>query len=114
MTREQRTWAAAWGALIAACVGGLLACQRQAYVLQPPKHDQGDAVAVVSFVTDTDAACRQLGADVSANVGIAGCAKGATVILPNPCAWPNESDYRDIACHELGHRNGWPPNHPTQ
>jgi hypothetical protein len=35
------------------------------------------------------------------------------LILPNPCSpeYASES-YAKLVCHELGHANGWPANHP--
>lgn len=35
------------------------------------------------------------------------------LILPNPCAYQVSGDpYAILTCHELGHANGWPGNHP--
>jgi antirestriction protein ArdC len=31
--------------------------------------------------------------------------------MPNPCKWPNHSEYQRMACHELSHVNGWPADH---
>jgi hypothetical protein len=36
------------------------------------------------------------------------------VVLPNPFSQQVDPlGFRDIAAHELGHRNGWPANHPA-
>lgn len=34
-----------------------------------------------------------------------------TVVLPNPCTFPDEERFARLACHELGHLNGWPGEH---
>lgn len=34
-----------------------------------------------------------------------------TVAMPNPCTYPATDFYAQILCHEIGHLNGWPPNH---
>lgn len=34
-----------------------------------------------------------------------------TVILPNPCRAPKSEDWAKLACHEIGHINGWPADH---
>jgi hypothetical protein len=80
------------------------------YVQQPPERLRADNTAVVRFATSPDAACRQIGA--ASEGTILGCHHAGLIVIPNPCAWPNRSDYADLACHELGHRNGWPGNHP--
>lgn len=35
----------------------------------------------------------------------------AVMILPNPCRY--EGYYAELACHEMGHVNGWGPEHGT-
>lgn len=65
------------------------------------------------FSGDTDTACRQIGAVSAEGAQIVGCHHGGVIVLPNPCTWPNRSDFADIACHELGHANLWPANHPA-
>lgn len=37
--------------------------------------------------------------------------KTDVTILPNPCLYKDEP-YARLACHELGHDNGWGPDHP--
>lgn len=34
-----------------------------------------------------------------------------TMHLPNPCQYPQSDAYARLACHELGHINGWPGYH---
>lgn len=90
---------------------GLAGCD-QAYIKQPPKRYQGDGSATVLFVVSPDAECRRIGAVTDPGKTIQGCRKGGVIVLSNPCSWPNRSDYADTACHELGHLQGWPGDHP--
>lgn len=40
------------------------------------------------------------------------CRRGNKLILPNPCAGNAILEpYGMLACHELGHANGWPATH---
>jgi hypothetical protein len=34
------------------------------------------------------------------------------IYMPNPCSFPPSDDYARLMCHEIGHLNGWPDNHP--
>lgn len=34
-----------------------------------------------------------------------------TMHLPNPCDYPQSDAYARLACHEMGHINGWPGYH---
>jgi hypothetical protein len=34
-----------------------------------------------------------------------------TMHLPNPCVYPQTDAYARLACHEMGHANGWPGYH---
>ena len=74
-------------------------------VLRPPARFHGDTWAIVQWVdiTRVDAACREMGA--TGNGRIQGCAKGRSVILPNPCRLDGFS--ADVTCHEMAHINGW-------
>jgi len=38
------------------------------------------------------------------------CANEQVMILPDPCTYPGR--YAEVVCHELGHVNGWGPDHP--
>ena len=72
----------------------------------PPARFQGEASAYVHFVHDVAATC-----PIKAPAGytLKGChqklGKQSILILPNPCAYPGE--FARIACHEIGHVNGW-------
>jgi hypothetical protein len=70
-----------------------------------------DATAQVHFVDQKHVTgyCDAGDPDAPGDVTIA-CQSGFTLYLPNPCAYRGE--YARIACHELGHINGWPNNHP--
>lgn len=37
--------------------------------------------------------------------------KRAVMHLPNPCTYPQTDAYARLACHEMGHANGWPGYH---
>ncbi len=39
------------------------------------------------------------------------CTQDGRVYIPNPCAYPDEP-YAATLCHELGHVQGWPREHP--
>lgn len=70
-------------------------------------------VTQVAFVhPDAVAAtCSKLGSRVVA----AGCAVGKDlIVLPNPCLRYQLGSYAQLACHELGHVNGWPATHPEK
>lgn len=77
----------------------------------PPLQYRGDLQTQVLFTSDIDAACGKAPAGM---VKLA-CAKGGRlIVLPNPCtspAYANE-DYARRVCHEMGHINGWPGDHP--
>lgn len=78
----------------------------------PPVARRGDVRAVVEFIDPRAVASACVGAQVV--VGTYGealaCTKmwpgRATVVAPNPCAFPWD-DYAALLCHELGHVNGW-------
>lgn len=40
------------------------------------------------------------------------CSNAAMMTLPNPCSVVDGGWYADLLCHEMGHANGWPANHP--
>lgn len=84
---------------------GLLA-PLAAYAL-PPATYRNDKTVLVTFakpglVTEL---CGQHG-----EPGVIGCAYRDAMIVPNPCAFTDQS-YAAALCHELGHINGWSANH---
>lgn len=115
MLRHLLLGALAAGASAALAVS-LVSCQRGQFAQQPPAEFQGDRIVLVQFVAaeKVDAACKAWGTFPELKPGqyLSGCyTRGKVMILPNPCAWPNDSDMRQVLCHELGHANGWPANH---
>lgn len=53
------------------------------------------------------------GGDIPSDLQIFACARvnGNRMIVPDPCLHTEES-YARLLCHELGHINGWPADHP--
>lgn len=89
----------------------------------PPTQYQGDHVALVYFVDNPNSlkACgisQQLDSKGGPTV-FRGCVRdtplGQIVYLPNPCKDKKATaeNYGSLVCHELGHVNGWPSNHPN-
>lgn len=77
----------------------------------PPARYQGDNAAVTLFVSDVAPFCGQ--SDPGYRIIACSGDKNGTpiIILPNPRPLADVEVYARIACHELGHRNGWPRLH---
>ena len=81
----------------------------------PARFLRDGAVAVVGFA-DPDTVhelCAQ-GEPLPAGTRILACVMrrpdgAALMFLPNPCR--HEGFYAELACHEMGHVNGWGPEH---
>lgn len=108
-----------FGAL-AGVVLGLLACQPDESVVysgQPPKAYRNDVGYGVMAVSDVSKACLIAGLEDIPDTIVNACTvsrgNNHVVIMPNPCAprWANDEFARHL-CHEQGHVNGWPGNHP--
>ncbi|WPZ05474.1 hypothetical protein [Pelagerythrobacter marinus] len=86
--------------------------ERPYFAGMPPERFQGEGVAIVMFADDVNDHC-PLG--VPAGYTLLGCAfqvEGTPVlVLPNPCPMGDVELFARIACHELGHRNGWSGGH---
>lgn len=82
------------------------------FVTRPPVDYLGGApVSFNEIVVPSrliDAACRSQGSRSSPTMVVVGCYLPAlnTVILPNPCDFPDEV-YAQIKCHEVAHIRGW-------
>jgi len=80
----------------------------------PPKRFQQDGYATVFYLapTSVDEVCRNGQGDFPWN--ILGCTdmQNRATVLPNPCLYGDREEYARLACHELGHANGWPRDHP--
>ncbi len=74
----------------------------------PPERYRGDAKVQVRFTKHAEPLCRI----IKAPAGSIACAPvgGDLIIAPNPCAW--RDPYAKLMCHELGHSNSWPAEHP--
>jgi hypothetical protein len=81
----------------------------------PPVRFQGNNLSIVVF-TDQDGIHENCGKPEKGFVMIA-CRRqlqdsGANVLfMPNPCPMGGREFYAKIACHELGHVNGWTGDH---
>ncbi len=69
---------------------------------------QKDNIVVVSFTSNPGEACAALlgGKPDDSILACVDDIGGRKMVLPNPCLIKNEH-YARIACHELGHTNGW-------
>lgn len=83
------------------------------YGARPPVAFQHPATVRIKYVTPemVDPTCRGFGIGIKPHEHFRACRFHDVIILPNPCDWPR-GDYADMACHELGHWNGWPGTHP--
>jgi hypothetical protein len=76
----------------------------------PPVRFQHDTSATITF-TDPPEIARQCHAPVDETEGCADIGPVHRKIwITNPCRV--REHYAQILCHELGHLNGWPANHP--
>lgn len=82
--------------------------------VRPPRRYQGDTTATVELLDPerVPPLCKALGGFSPPGQYAVACATGRTIVMPNPCRWPNRSDYADLLCHEMAHVNGWPSDHP--
>lgn len=73
----------------------------------PPQEFRRDGEARIAFHDYADAECRRRGLVHRTGVVNLACEQNGEIVMPNPCAWGERSDYADLLCHELGHVNGW-------
>jgi len=97
--------------LMAACAVATTSWVDDGY---PPVRYQHNGIAQVTTFTNQvgiDAACGKAGP--GARTEACSFPKTLALVLPNPCGseFAGQSFAR-LACHELGHLNGWPGNHP--
>lgn len=80
----------------------------------PPRgHYRRDASAHVHFVDQEHiTAFCDAGEPDDPDYYTVACQSGFRLYLPNPCTYGDSDEYARIVCHELGHLNGWPDNHP--
>ena len=77
----------------------------------PPVQYQGEASAYVHFVRNVPATCPFKAPEGYTVKGWHQRLNGQSIIiLPHPCAYPAE-EFARIACHEIGHVNGWSGMH---
>lgn len=84
------------------------------YSGMPPQRLQGDNIQVVIYVEDVTALCG--GAPPGYRIHACHFVQDGTpfIVLPNPCQWGDIEYTARLACHELGHRNGWGHNHEVE
>lgn len=76
-------------------------------VPRPPERYQESRSAVVDFMGEGEAY-----AYCTSTIGTPAiaCANGYRIWIDNPCL--HQGPYAALLCHELGHVNGWPGDHP--
>jgi hypothetical protein len=89
----------------------IVGCAVNGYASLPPSAYRKDATATVRFVSDVHAACATTAGALPSHLVYRGCERNGVIVLPNPCLWPNRSDYADLTCHELAHVDGWSGSH---
>lgn len=80
----------------------------------PPARYQGDATVSVSFASTrgvNDRCAQVVGQSPPGRHWGACHLSTGIIIFPNPCLYPDQP-YAKLMCHELGHANGWPADHP--
>lgn len=83
-----------------------------ARIQRPPQGYQNPASFSVHTMPSYEIGylCHDLGAT---SAGDLACTLGQTVYMPNPCEFRGDR-YADLLCHEAGHVQGWPANHPSE
>lgn len=78
--------------------------------LPQPKY-MGNKIVIVKFVDDANT---KKNCGVASEGHIVACSGIGQdwMILPNACQFKDDP-YARVVCHELGHSNGWPANHPN-
>lgn len=107
----------------------LVACEGQDRVTRtdtisngwPPTKYAGDITVPVLFASNVSEACIAAGLkDYGPAYEIQGCTlstadgKPIKIIVSNPCRASPQGSYGRIVCHEIGHANGWPADHPNK
>jgi hypothetical protein len=94
--------------ILAAAIALILATPMEINNGPPPLRYRGDGQASVSFMHDVSRLCTLINPKLPPGYAYEACMDGNHLNLPNPCAprFAGET-YAHIACHELGHINGW-------
>jgi hypothetical protein len=79
-------------------------------------HVPGKATVVLWVSMDeVQRLCGDKAHPIPAGMVINGCVRlDGSIVLPDPCDEPVWDIYAHRACHELGHFNGWPSDHPGE
>lgn len=91
-------------ALAAVGLAALTACSS---VQLPPEAYRGSRPVLVDFMGDGEAFTYCTNA---AGTPAIACANRFRIWIENPCLY--QGAYAALLCHELGHVNGWPGDHP--
>ncbi len=91
----------------------LLAACGDSIIQAPPERFQIATSVAITFDTEAKISAKCAGLVAEQFGSSVACADvGAGIItMPNPCIF-NGDFYAGLLCHELGHHNKWPANHP--
>lgn len=94
-------------ALLALSIGGCATLIALDPVQTPPPQFRGDVATRIEFVAPERVSlrCIERGVPFLANA----CTGQGLMTMPNPCGFSDA--YAKIACHEMGHANGWDTAH---
>lgn len=75
----------------------------------PPSRYQDNVVTAIEFGTVV-MRCGHLAGPGQRVLSCASTKPTKVMVVPHPCQ--SSGEYAKIVCHELGHVNGWPADHP--
>ena len=94
--------------LITAAAATALGYGTAACIGNPPPRFQHNATVIVHFSTPAEI-------EDECGIGALACSLDHEIWARNPCTTKEAADLTSLdsdLCHELGHVNGWPGNHP--
>ena len=83
----------------------------------PPRRFQNDVTVTVRFESEERVAkdCAVGLPPPPTGQQYGGCnLPNGVMVLPNACSSNPTSELDITTCHEIGHANGWPPDHPAR
>lgn len=95
--------------ILALALGG---CLSVGVIPMPPEDMRGDIEVRVLFTSDVVGECLTGARKAAARVHLietGGCwyPDDELLVLKNPCQWPRWDGYARLACHEIGHPQGF-------